>query len=167
VLDLSSVLISNFTTSTTQILDIERTASDRTIKRKYRKLSLLYHPDKTRGNVEHAKKFEAVAKAKAALIDPEGIRNMMLFGHPDGRQSMFTGIGLPSWIEHQNSQAVILVFYALVLAVLIPMAIWRSSSTEKNQSRRESRRSAEEERARVMALGGWLADGARQTTSQS
>lgn len=126
-----------------------------------------HHPDKTAGDKTLQDAFIQISKAYAALTDPEAKRNMMLYGHPDGRQTFFTGIGLPSWIEHQNSQAVILVLYALVLAVAIPVMIYRSRGSPNQSGRRERRRSPEQEQARGIAVSQWLADGARRAASQS
>lgn len=70
-----------------QILQIDRGASDAEIKSAYRKLSLLYHPDKNPGNEEAAKMFMAVAKAHETLTDPTAKENWEKYGNPDGRQS--------------------------------------------------------------------------------
>ena len=53
------------------ILEVERTADDKTIKSAYRKLALAYHPDRNRGNPEAEEKFKAFNEAYAVLSDPE------------------------------------------------------------------------------------------------
>ncbi|KAG0129500.1 hypothetical protein HOY82DRAFT_505663 [Tuber indicum] len=54
-----------------KLLDIDRKASDRDIKRAYRKLSKKYHPDKNPGDETAKQKFVEVAEAYEALADPE------------------------------------------------------------------------------------------------
>lgn len=55
-----------------KVLQIERDASDKEIKKAYRALSRQYHPDKNRGNKEEAEqKFIEVAEAYEVLSDPE------------------------------------------------------------------------------------------------
>lgn len=53
------------------ILEVERTADEKTIKAAYRKLALAYHPDRNRGNDEAEEKFKAINEAYAVLSDPE------------------------------------------------------------------------------------------------
>ncbi|XP_071151124.1 translocation protein SEC63 homolog [Mytilus edulis] len=53
-------------------LDVDRGASQKEIKKAYRKLSLIFHPDKETG--DH-KKFMKIAKAYAALTDEETMKN--------------------------------------------------------------------------------------------
>jgi DnaJ-related protein SCJ1 len=53
------------------ILGVKKDASDKEIKRAYRKLSLKYHPDKNPGNEKAREKFVEVANAYEALSDPE------------------------------------------------------------------------------------------------
>jgi hypothetical protein len=54
-----------------QILDVKRDATQQQIQKSYRKLSLLYHPDKHPGDEKAAKKFEDVKTAYEVLSDPE------------------------------------------------------------------------------------------------
>jgi molecular chaperone DnaJ len=54
-----------------QILDVKRDSTQQQIQKSYRKLSLLYHPDKHPGDEKAAKKFEDVKTAYEVLSDPE------------------------------------------------------------------------------------------------
>mmetsp|Transcript_4267 Transcript_4267/g.12039 ORF Transcript_4267/g.12039 Transcript_4267/m.12039 type:complete len:480 (-) Transcript_4267:132-1571(-) len=58
-----------------KILQVDRRADEPTIKRQYRKLAKLYHPDKAQGTdeekAEAEKKFRDVAEAYEVLTDPE------------------------------------------------------------------------------------------------
>ncbi|GMM50166.1 Scj1 protein [Starmerella bacillaris] len=55
-----------------KVLEIDRSATDKEIKKAYRALSRQYHPDKNRGNKEAAEqKFIEVAEAYEVLSDPQ------------------------------------------------------------------------------------------------
>ncbi len=54
-----------------KILGIERSATPEDIKKAFRKLALLYHPDKNKGDKAAEEKFKAVNEANSVLIDPE------------------------------------------------------------------------------------------------
>ncbi|POM57356.1 Translocation protein SEC63, partial [Phytophthora palmivora] len=68
------------------ILGIAAGATEREIKRAYRKMSLLYHPDKNQGDAVAEQKFMLVAKAYEALTDEVAKANYEKYGNPDGRQ---------------------------------------------------------------------------------
>merc|ERR1712096_180951 len=55
-----------------EILAIKRTASDKEIKKAYRKLALIWHPDRNPNNKEEAEnKFKDVLEAKTILLDSD------------------------------------------------------------------------------------------------
>lgn len=55
-----------------EILEIPKNADQETIKKKYRKLALKYHPDRNRDNVKECeKKFKEISKAYEILSDKE------------------------------------------------------------------------------------------------
>jgi DnaJ-related protein SCJ1 len=54
-----------------KILEVDRSASQVEIKKKYRELTRKYHPDKNQGNAEASAKFADVAEAHEILIDPK------------------------------------------------------------------------------------------------
>jgi len=63
------------------ILKLEKTASQDDIKRSYRKLALLYHPDKNPDNREEAEKqFKKISEAYEVLSDETRRRNYDLYG---------------------------------------------------------------------------------------
>lgn len=68
------------------ILELEKGASDKDVKRAYRQLSLRFHPDKN-PDPEASKYFaEYITKAYKALSDPIARKNYEEHGHPDGPQ---------------------------------------------------------------------------------
>ncbi|KAK7205797.1 DnaJ domain-containing protein [Myxozyma melibiosi] len=82
------------------ILDIEKTATDGEIKRAYRKLALLMHPDKN-GAPGADEAFKMVSKAFQVLSDSEKKRIYDATGSdPDSR-----GGGMPSGFRSSSSRA--------------------------------------------------------------
>jgi molecular chaperone DnaJ len=64
-----------------EILEVERTADQDTIKKSYRRLAMQFHPDKNPGNKEAEDKFKACASAYEVLSDPEKRARYDRFGH--------------------------------------------------------------------------------------
>jgi len=54
-----------------KILDVVKDASQEDIKKQYRKLSMMYHPDKNPDNKEAEDKFKKISAAYAILSDPK------------------------------------------------------------------------------------------------
>ena len=54
-----------------EILGIDEDASEKDVKKAYRKMTMKYHPDRNQGNEEAAKKFREVAAAYEILGDSE------------------------------------------------------------------------------------------------
>mmetsp|Transcript_12528 Transcript_12528/g.37597 ORF Transcript_12528/g.37597 Transcript_12528/m.37597 type:complete len:727 (-) Transcript_12528:1258-3438(-) len=106
------------------ILMLEKGASSADIKRAYRKLSLKYHPDKNPDPAAAQYFAESITKAYKALSDPDAKKNWEEHGHPDGRQSITMGIGLPKWLFDGNSRTAPLLLAALVFGgVLLPLGV--------------------------------------------
>lgn len=64
-----------------ELLEVERTADDRTIKSSYRKLAMRYHPDKNPGCGDSEAKFKAISEAYDCLKDPQKRAAYDRFGH--------------------------------------------------------------------------------------
>merc|ERR1719244_1344301 len=104
-----------------EILQVSIHAEKKTIKSQYKKLSLIYHPDKPTGN---EKLFMKLRKAYDALTDETARYNWEHYGNPDGPQAMQFGIGLPSWIVEEQNSLYVLGVYALVFMIGLPVAVW-------------------------------------------
>ena len=64
-----------------ELLEVERTADDGTIKSSYRKLAMKFHPDKNPGNTEAESRFKAISEAYDCLKDPQKRAAYDRFGH--------------------------------------------------------------------------------------
>jgi len=54
-----------------ELLEVERTADDGTIKSSYRRLAMRFHPDKNPGCADSEAKFKAISEAYDVLKDPQ------------------------------------------------------------------------------------------------
>lgn len=102
------------------ILGVPLGASEASIKKAYRKQSLILHPDKETGD---EKAFMKLTKAYQALTDEESRRNFEKYGNPDGPGAMSFGIALPSYIVEKENSVWVLGLYALVFMVALPTAV--------------------------------------------
>lgn len=103
-----------------EILEIDRGATTQEIKKQYRELSKVYHPDKDTGDPV---KFMKIAKAYEALTDEEARKNWEEYGNPDGPQAATFGIALPSWIVSKENSGLVLAIYVGVFMVALPIVI--------------------------------------------
>lgn len=119
-----------------EILGITAAASDREIKRAYRKQSLMYHPDKNPGDTVAEKQFMLIAKAYEALTNEEAKANYEKYGNPDGPQALQLSIGLPTFLLKSENHTAIMLMYLMILVVVIPsiVALWYSRSSKFGDS---------------------------------
>ncbi|PKA63676.1 Chaperone protein dnaJ 39 [Apostasia shenzhenica] len=106
------------------ILGLESGASDSEIKKAYRKLSILYHPDKNPDPEAHKYFVEFISKAYQALTDPVSRENYEKYGHPDGRQGLEMGIALPQFLlNFDGASGGILLLGIVGVCILLPLVI--------------------------------------------
>uniref|UniRef100_A0A915IYQ5 J domain-containing protein n=1 Tax=Romanomermis culicivorax TaxID=13658 RepID=A0A915IYQ5_ROMCU len=122
------------------VLGLDRGASVEEVKKAYRQLTKIHHPDK--GGEE--KRFVEITKAHLALTDAESKKNYDLYGNPDGpggtnfdRKLVFLhfiftlrlfaaqtfGIALPSWLVSKEYSFFVLAAYGLVFMIILPVAV--------------------------------------------
>ena len=70
-------------------LGVEKNASEKDIKKAYRKLALKFHPDRNKGDKEAEEKFKKISEAYAVLSDKEKRKQYDTFGDA-GFQQRYT-----------------------------------------------------------------------------
>ncbi|OQV17240.1 Translocation protein SEC63-like protein [Hypsibius exemplaris] len=103
-----------------EILELEPGATVDEIKKQYRKLSRVWHPDRHGGNET---RFILITKAEAALTDPIARENWEKYGNPDGPGVTEFGIALPVWLVEGNNSIWVLGLYGLVFMIILPTAV--------------------------------------------
>jgi len=76
-----------------ELLEVERTADDATIKSSYRKLAMKWHPDRNPGDSAAEDRFKAISEAYDCLKDPQKRAAYDRFGHEAFKQGMSGGGG--------------------------------------------------------------------------
>mmetsp|Transcript_75845 Transcript_75845/g.214446 ORF Transcript_75845/g.214446 Transcript_75845/m.214446 type:complete len:606 (-) Transcript_75845:77-1894(-) len=102
------------------ILEVGRGAGAVELKKKFRRLSLQYHPDKN-PDPSAADRFMLIKKAYDALADPVGKRNYERYGNPDGPTSVELSVALPS-VSKEN-QGLVLVLFVLFFVIGVPVTM--------------------------------------------
>lgn len=110
------------------ILDLPYTASKNEVKSKYKKLSLIYHPDKLVKYTEKVRKemeneFLRMNQAYRALTDEVTMENIKRYGHPDGQQQITHGIAIPKFLVEGKYSPVMIVVYFFLIGVLLPVIV--------------------------------------------
>ncbi|CAJ1975709.1 unnamed protein product [Sphenostylis stenocarpa] len=106
------------------ILGLEPGAAESEIKKKYRRLSIQFHPDKNPDPEAHKYFVEYIAKAYQALTDPIARENYEKYGHPDGRQGFQMGIALPQFLLNiDGASGGILLLWIVGVCILLPLVI--------------------------------------------
>jgi translocation protein SEC63 len=103
------------------ILEVAPGSDNPTIKKAYRKLSLIYHPDKNPDDPLAASRFIQITKAYQALTDETARANYEKYGNPDGPQTSKVGIGLPRFLLEKDNHLMILAVFFFALLFVVPM----------------------------------------------
>jgi len=106
------------------VLAVSEYATDREIKKAYRKLSLKYHPDKNPDDPQANEKYVEVTRAYRTLTEELARENWKKYGNPDGPQGFSMGIALPSWLVDPDRATLVLVGYMILLSALGATVIW-------------------------------------------
>lgn len=104
-----------------ELLEVTASATAPEIKKAYRKLSLIYHPDKNPDDPLAASRFIQITKAYNALTDETAKKNYEKYGNPDGPQTTKVGIGLPRFLLEKDNHLMILVAFFGLLLFVVPM----------------------------------------------
>ncbi|KAK0535146.1 secretory subunit [Tilletia horrida] len=112
------------------ILGIKSSATEKEIKKHYKKLSIKFHPDKIELAANQTKEwaesqFIELTKAYKSLTDENIRKNYELYGHPDGRQELSMGIALPTWIVEGQNNIWVLGAYAALFGLGLPYLVAR------------------------------------------
>ena len=107
-----------------------QSSTEQQIKRRYKDLSRVYHPDKAHPDESKNQTIEDIndywvelSKAYKALTDEDVRNNFIQYGHPDGKQSFSIGIALPKFIVTEGNGKYVLLVYGLLLGVLLPYIV--------------------------------------------
>lgn len=76
-----------------ELLEVERTADDATIKSAYRRMAMRYHPDKNPGCQDSESRFKSINEAYDCLKDPQKRAAYDRFGHETYRNGGGAGFG--------------------------------------------------------------------------
>lgn len=76
-----------------EVLGVDKTADDATLKKAYRKLAKKYHPDTNPGDAEAEAKFKEATEAYGILSDPQKRQQYDQFGHAAFEQGGAGGYG--------------------------------------------------------------------------
>lgn len=118
-----------------QILGVALDSTEEEIKKAYKKLSLIWHPDKAEDKDLADIKFVEISKAYRSLTNEETKKNFEEFGNPDGKQQVQYGIALPTWIVDPSNKLFVLTAYTAIFMVLLPYLLSRWWTSSKNLTR--------------------------------
>lgn len=72
-----------------QLLGVARNSTPEEIKKAYRKLAMIHHPDKNQGHKKSEEKFKEISEAYDVLSDEKKRQNYDQFGHADASGNPF------------------------------------------------------------------------------
>ncbi|KAH9277597.1 Translocation protein SEC63 -like protein [Echinococcus granulosus] len=114
-------------------LSIHPDASKAEIKKAYKKLSLVHHPD--RGGDEQ--KFIRIHKAYITLTDEVAHKNWQEYGNSDGPGAINFGMALPKWMIKKENTVLVVGVYAVIFMLMLPLVVglWWSNYMKYSNTR--------------------------------
>eukprot|EP01017_Pseudomicrothorax_dubius_P044668 TRINITY_DN7571_c0_g1_i7.p1 TRINITY_DN7571_c0_g1~~TRINITY_DN7571_c0_g1_i7.p1 ORF type:complete len:444 (+),score=112.29 TRINITY_DN7571_c0_g1_i7:25-1356(+) len=118
-----------------EILEVERGATEKEIRRAYRAMAKRFHPDKNPDDPQATAKFLLITKAHECLTDEKAKVNCERFGNPDGPGTFHVSIALPSFLVEKKNQVAVLVFFFLIILVVIPGGVvyWYNETSKYDE----------------------------------
>ena len=116
-----------------EILGVEIAANSTVVKKAYRSLSLLHHPDKG----GDPKTFNMIALAYKALTDEIAKENFEKYGHPDGPQSQTLSFALPDWLlkpTGTTATVLVLLYIGMFISLIVYVVRFVTKSSEGTES---------------------------------
>ena len=116
-----------------EILGVEMAANATIVKKAYRSLSLLHHPDKGGDPAT----FNMIALAYKALNDEVSRENWEKFGHPDGPQSQTLSFALPDWLlkpTGSTAAVLVLLYFGIFVALIAYVVRFVTNSGKSNDT---------------------------------
>ena len=108
-----------------EILGINSLSDKSEIKKAYKHLALLYHPDKNLNDINAKNKFMLINKAYETLIDENAKKNYEIYGNPDGPSPMRISLGMPSFILNKQNHIFIITILIIIICFIIPFYFLR------------------------------------------
>ncbi|KAK4193607.1 Sec63 Brl domain-containing protein [Podospora australis] len=112
------------------ILNIAESATEKQIKKKYKMLSLQFHPDKAKPDASKNETLEdlnnryvEISKAYQALTDEDVRNNYIQYGNPDGKQGYSINIALPKAIVSDGNGKYVVLVYSMLFGILLPYLV--------------------------------------------
>ena len=103
-----------------EILGVSSLSDKKEIKKAYKHLALLYHPDKNLDDINAKNKFMLINKAYETLINDDSRKKYELYGNPDGPTTMRISLGIPSFILNKKNHIFILIIFIISICLIIP-----------------------------------------------
>ncbi|KZV78925.1 hypothetical protein EXIGLDRAFT_847034 [Exidia glandulosa HHB12029] len=111
-----------------EILGIKRGTTEQEIKRHYKRMSLMFHPDKVKLAVNEtlemvSARFVDITKAYKSLTNEEIRKNWEEYGHPDGKQDFSMGLAIPRWVVEGQNNIYVLIVYGILFGAGLPYLV--------------------------------------------
>lgn len=105
-------------------MQIDPSATEIEIKKAYKRLAKLYHPDLNQGDPDAQTKFIILNQAYRCLTDEEVMEKCKAYGNPDGQSNFQVAIALPSALLNKKNRGIILAMFFLIMLVFLPITVW-------------------------------------------